>query len=60
MRNKQRSIMPAVEEIPLIAVGFVVATAAMATATALLWTVRGVLWATGLDRPTATIRSRPA
>jgi hypothetical protein len=33
----------------------VVATAAMATATALLWTVRGVLRVTGLDRPTATI-----
>jgi hypothetical protein len=55
MRNKQRANMPAIEEIPLIAVGFVVATAAMATATALLWTVRGVLRVTGLDRPTATI-----
>jgi hypothetical protein len=60
MRSKQRSDMPAVEEIPLIAVGFVVATVAMATATALLWTVRGVLRVTGLDRPSATVRRRTA
>jgi len=45
--------MPVAEEIPVIAVGLVVASAAMATATALLWVVRAALRVTGLDRPAA-------
>lgn len=53
MPTKKQSLMPVAEEIPVIAVGLVVASAAMATATALLWVVRAALRVTGLDRPAA-------
>jgi hypothetical protein len=50
MRNKQR---PVILELPMIAVGLVVATVATTAAAAMLWSVRGVLHLTRLDRSTA-------
>jgi hypothetical protein len=57
MRSKER---PIIEEVPLIGVSPIVATVALAAASALPWSVRGVLHLARLDRATGATGRRTA